>query len=214
MVFIYHLRLAILLIYVKIQSFLDKIKQSFARKLKHFSSINQKGMRFLPLAISFFLIAALGSCDKSSKSLRNDSGRLEILFLGHNSEHHNSSIYLPLLASHLATEGITFTYTNDPADLNPENLDKYDGLMIYANHDSITSEQEAALLSFVEKGKGFIPVHCASFCFRNSQKYVELVGGQFMKHKTDSFSTSIINKDHYITKSLREFYTWDETYEH
>jgi len=171
-------------------------------------------MRILPVVVSLIILALLGSCDKSSKSSRNDSGRLEILFLGHSSEHHNSAIYLPLLASHLATEGITFTYTNDPSDLNPENLDKYDGLMIYANHDSITSEQEAALLSFVEKGKGFIPVHCASFCFRNSQKYVELVGGQFMKHKTDSFSTSIINKDHYITKSLHEFYTWDETYEH
>jgi putative membrane-bound dehydrogenase-like protein len=107
-----------------------------------------------------------------------------------------------------------FTYTSDPADLNPENLDKYDGLMIYANHDSITAEQEAALMDFVEKGKGFIPVHCASYCFRNSPKYIDLVGGQFMKHKTDSFSTSIINKDHYITKSLQEFYTWDETYEH
>ncbi len=154
------------------------------------------------------------SCSKRSKSLRDDSGKLEILFLGHDSEHHNSAIYLPLLAGQLSKEGIVFTYTSDPADLNTENLNKYDGLMIYANHESITPEQETALLDFVNKGKGFIPIHCASFCFQNSPKYIDLVGGQFLKHKTDTFTASIIKKDHPITKSLKEFSTWDETYEH
>ena len=86
--------------------------------------------------------------------------------------------------------------------------------MIYANHDSITSDQEKALLTFVESGKGFIPVHCASWCFRNSEKYIDLVGGQFLKHKTDSFTTEIIKKDHAITQQLQPFATWDETYEH
>jgi putative membrane-bound dehydrogenase-like protein len=154
------------------------------------------------------------SCDRRSASLRDDSGKLEILFLGHNSEHHNAAAYLPLLASHLAIEGINFTYTSNPNDLNTENLSKYDGLMIYANHEQITPAQETALLEFIEKGKGFIPVHCASFCFQNSPKYIDLVGGQFLRHKTDTFTTSIINKDHPIMKSLEEFSTWDETYEH
>jgi hypothetical protein len=86
--------------------------------------------------------------------------------------------------------------------------------MIYANHEQITPEQENALLSFVEKGKGFIPVHCASFCFQNSPKYINLVGGQFLKHGTDTFTASIIKKDHFIVNSLNEFSTWDETYVH
>jgi putative membrane-bound dehydrogenase-like protein len=136
------------------------------------------------------------------------------LFLGHDSEHHNSAILLPLLASQLSLEGISFTYTSDPAALNPENLDKYDALMIYANHDSISAEQESALLDFVDKGKGFIPVHSASWCFRNSDKYIDLVGGQFLKHKTDTFTTEITKTDHTITQQLKSFSTWDETYEH
>ncbi len=121
---------------------------------------------------------------------------------------------MPLLASTLSKEGISFTYTENPADLNADNLDKYDGLMIYANHEQITPEQETSLLDFVDKGRGFIPVHCASFCFQNSPKYIELVGGQFMKHGTDSFTTSIIKKDHVIVNTLDEFSTWDETYVH
>jgi type 1 glutamine amidotransferase len=86
--------------------------------------------------------------------------------------------------------------------------------MIYANHDSITTSQETALLSFVEKGRGFIPVHCASWCFRNSPKYIDLVGGSFQHIKTDSFTTEIIKKDHAITQELQPFATWDETYVH
>ena len=42
----------------------------------------------------------------------------------------------------------------------------------------LTPEQEKALLEFVESGKGFIPLHCASYCFLNSPKYVEMVGAQ------------------------------------
>jgi putative membrane-bound dehydrogenase-like protein len=86
--------------------------------------------------------------------------------------------------------------------------------MIYANHETITPEQEKALLNFVEKGKGFIPIHSASFCFQNSPEYISLVGGQFLKHDTDTFTAQVIKKDHPIVKSLEEFSTWDETYIH
>ncbi len=156
----------------------------------------------------------ISSCTNSSKSLRDDSGRIELLFLGHASEHHNSALYLPLLASSLSKEGIFFTYTDNPNDLNAGNLAKYDGLVIYANHEQITPEQEKALLDFVDGGKGFIPIHCASFCFQNSPKYIDLVGGQFMKHGTDTFTTAIVKKDHAIVNPLNEFSTWDETYVH
>lgn len=171
-------------------------------------------MRFSVVIICLAIITLVASCSQSSKSLRNGSGRIEILFLGHNSEHHNSAVLMPMLASQLSLEGISLSYTSDPKDLNTENLNNYDALMIYANHDSITSDQEKALVSFVEGGKGFIPVHCASWCFRNSDKYIDLVGGQFLKHKTDTFSTEIVNKDHPVTQGFESFVTWDETYEH
>lgn len=164
--------------------------------------------RFHVYFLSMICCLAWAACGKQAPR------KIEILFLGHQSEHHNSALYMPMLASALATEGIQLTYTDNPDDLNSSNLAQYDGLMLYANHDSITPPQEEALLQFVKSGKGFIPVHCASYCFRNSPEFVSMVGGQFLKHGTDSFTAVITNKTHPVTQSLKEFATWDETYVH
>ena len=64
--------------------------------------------------------------------------------------------------------------------------------MLYANHDSITASQEKALFDFVASGKGFLPIHCASYCFRNSDDFVALVGAQFKEHGTGTFTAEII----------------------
>ena len=72
--------------------------------------------------------------------------KIEILFLGHNSPHHDSAKFEPMLKDALASEPFRFTYTADPKDLNDANLAKYDELMIYANHTKIEPEQEKALL--------------------------------------------------------------------
>lgn len=166
----------------------------------------------LLFAISGTLLLACGG----RHHVKKDSGprTIEVLFLGHSSEHHPSARHLPVLASVLSKEGIHFSYAEDPDDLNAENLAWYDAVMIYANHDSITLTQEEALLDFVDNGGGFIPVHCASFCFRNSPDYVRLVGGQFQTHDTATFVAEIIHKDHPIMQSLDTFSTWDETYVH
>ena len=79
------------------------------------------------------------------------------------------------------------TYTDQLSDLNPATLARYDALVIYANHTRISPEQEKALLDYVESGHGLVPIHCASFCFLNSPKYIELVGGQFKSHGTGRF---------------------------
>jgi putative membrane-bound dehydrogenase-like protein len=154
----------------------------------------------------------------SSKNDQKESGprRIEILFLGHDRPHHkhNSAEFMPMLAGALSKDGINFTYTDQLSDLNVETLGRYDGLMIYANHDEIDPSQEEALLKFVEEGNGFIPVHCASYCFRNSDAYVNLVGAQFKSHGTDTFTTEIVNSVHPAIQGVKEFSTWDETYVH
>src|SRR5262249_14615941 len=115
----------------------------------------------------------------------------------------------------LEKRGIDITYTGSAkAALNPDVLAKYDGLVIYANTTKITSEQEAALLAYVAGGKGFIPIHCASYCFLNSPKYIELVGAQFKSHGTGTFRTTIAEPDHPIMKGYKGFESWDETYVH
>ena len=161
---------------------------------------------FIQNSFLWILILVLSACSPKKEAPR----KIEILFLGHDSEHHNSYKYAPLLAGALAQKGINISYTDNPDDLNPDNLSLYDGLILYANHDSITASQEKALLSFVKGGKGFLPIHCASFCFRNSDDFVEMVGAQFKSHETGTFTAEIVNQDHPITNSLEPFETWDE----
>jgi type 1 glutamine amidotransferase len=140
--------------------------------------------------------------------------KIEILFLGHKSPHHNSTKFAPMLKEALAAEPFNFTYSVDPADLNDANLAKYDEIIIYANHSKITPEQEKALLDFVASGKGFLPLHSASFCFQNSPAYIALVGAQFQKHKTGEFVTDIVKPDHAVMLGIQPFQVWDETYVH
>ncbi len=162
-----------------------------------------------------YILVLVGCGQKPAyQALSDEPRRAEILFLGHGSRHHNSEKLFPFLAKPLFQKGINFTYTNDPDDLNETNLKNFDGVAIYANHDEITLEQEKALKDFVEGGKGLIPLHSASFCFRNSDWFVSTVGGQFKSHGTEEFTVDIIASEHPIMDGIEEFETWDETYVH
>ncbi|NRF41164.1 PVC-type heme-binding CxxCH protein [Pedobacter foliorum] len=140
--------------------------------------------------------------------------RAEVLFLGNESTHHNSSKLAPMLISPLFALGINVTYTADTSLLNTETLNKYDGIIIYGNYDTITPDKEKALKDFVEGGKALIPIHSASFCFQNSDWYIKAVGGQFSTHKTGVFSAVTVNKNHPVMKGVNPFSSWDETYVH
>ena len=139
--------------------------------------------------------------------------RLSLLFLG-DSGHHQPRERSKQLIPVLSERGIDVEYSDRIEDLNSEKLRLYDGLIIYANWGTISSTQERALLDFVASGKGFIPLHCASYCFLNSPEYVALVGAQFQRHGTGVFRTDDLEADHPILQGLDGFETWDETYVH
>jgi putative membrane-bound dehydrogenase-like protein len=169
-------------------------------------------------SLSLFLLASVflwSGCGKNKSFLSmTDPRRVEILVLGHESEHHNSEKLMMYLETPLFQKGINLTYTSDPNDLNEDVLYNYDGLMIYANHDSISPSQEKALKNYIQSGKALIPIHSASWCFRNSDWFVSAVGGQFSTHGTGRFTTSIVDASHPAMAGIHEFETWDETYVH
>jgi putative membrane-bound dehydrogenase-like protein len=142
------------------------------------------------------------------------AGPLKLLFLGDNG-HHQPAARFKELQPVLKERGIELTYTDKLDELNAETLGKYAGLVIYANQEKISPEQEAALLEYVASGKGLIPLHCASFCFLNSDKYIELVGAQFQRHGTGTFRTIVAGEDtNPILRGFGGFESWDETYVH
>ena len=141
-------------------------------------------------------------------------GKLKVLFLGHDSKHHNSNEYCPLITAALAPDDIDIEYSTKVDSLNEQNLARFDAVMLYANHGLISEEQLNALIGFVEAGKGFVPVHCASACFGRFPRFVSLVGARFKSHKSGVFRASIIAPQHPVMKGLAEFESWDETYVH
>lgn len=150
---------------------------------------------------------------EAEASARADSPPIHVLFLGDRG-HHAPSDRAAQIAPVLALRGIDVVYTEDLGALNPENLQKYDAVFIYANIDSMPAEREQALWDYVEGGGGFVPIHCASACLGNSDRYIALVGGRFQSHGTGEFDTKIVEPDHPIMAGFQPFRTWDETYVH
>ena len=138
---------------------------------------------------------------------------LNVLFLG-DKGHHKPSDRAAQLIPALEPRGIKVTYSEKMSDLSLDNLRKYDGLIIYSNTTEISPQQESALLEYVAGGGGFIPLHCASYCFLNSPAYIDLVGAQFSKHGGEVFKTEIVEPQHPIMQGFGGFQSWDETYIH
>lgn len=165
--------------------------------------------------ICFFTVFALNSgltCDSTHAA----NQRLRLQFLG-DQGHHQPARRASELLPELGKRGIDVQYTEDiEGTLNSENLAGLDGLIVYANIDNITEQQADALLTYVQGGGGFIPLHCASFCFRNNDEIVALIGAQFQRHGGEVFrvATSKEGESHPVMQGYRSFESWDETYVH
>jgi putative membrane-bound dehydrogenase-like protein len=139
--------------------------------------------------------------------------RVEVLFFGDDGHHQPLERYR-IFKEVSGNRGINLTYEKRMSALTPENLAKYDVLLVYANHQEITPDQLDAVRGFVEKGGGFMPVHCGSACFKKTDAYVDLVGGQIEGHGDGTFSARVVEPGHPAMKGYKPFQTWDETYRH
>jgi uncharacterized protein len=147
-----------------------------------------------------------------------DARRLEILFLGAptaNGPYHDPITRYRSFKRVTGVHGINLTYSESLEEaLDPKFLAQFDGLLLYANWDRISPEQERALLSYVEQGGGFVPVHCASACFGHSDPFIRLVGGRFRRHGAEIFAPITVAPDHPAIEGVSPVEAWDETYVH
>lgn len=141
------------------------------------------------------------------------AAEINVIFIGDNGPHRPEERFR-IIQPVLAQRGIDLVYTDQVTDLNPDSLANYQAVMLYANIDRIAPREEKALLEFVESGGGFVPIHCASFCFRNSEAVVALIGAQFLRHGTGVFRTEIVEPRHPVMEGFAGIESWDETYVH
>jgi putative membrane-bound dehydrogenase-like protein len=167
-------------------------------------------------------LAALGVVfAKPLLTPKPEARRLEVLFFGAptaNGPGHDPITRYRVIKRHLGTEGIDFTYTQDPAEaLNADTLSKYDALLMYGNWEQggpMPSDQLKALTEYVEDGGAFLPIHCASACYGGSPEFIKLVGGRFKSHTDGVFKVTNVNQSHPIMRTYGGFRAWDETYVH
>lgn len=147
-----------------------------------------------------------------------DARRLEILFLGAptaNGPNHDPITRYRVLKKALGVEGINLTYSENLAEaFDPDFLGEFDALLLYGNWRTLEAAREESLLDYVAEGHGFLPIHCASACFGNSDAFISLVGARFRRHDGGVFAPKTINADHPIMVGLTPVEAWDETYVH
>ena len=170
-------------------------------------------IRSLLLALATATTALASSPARGQAPVPEGTRPISVLFLG-DKGHHNPAARAAGLIPVMAGRGVAVTYTEDLAAIEPANLAKYDALLVYANIESLAPEKAKAIVDYVAQGGGFVPVHCASFCFQDAPEVVALMGGQFLRHGTGTFETKVVASDHPIMKGLIPFKTWDETYVH
>jgi uncharacterized protein len=178
-------------------------------------------MHFFRLSL-LLPLAALGAVLAKPLITPNpDARRLEVLFFGAptaNGPGHDPVTRYRIIKRNLGTEGINFTYIEDPAEaLNSATLAKYDALLMYGNWEQngpMPADQLRALTSYVDGGGAFLPIHCASACYGASPEFIKLVGGRFKEHTAAVFRATNVNPEHPVMRGYKGFEAWDETYVH
>ena len=165
------------------------------------------------MRLRFSLAALVAVAALSLQSAGMAAEPLKVLFLG-DEGHHRPAERFAQVQGLLADRGVEMVYTDDLGDLSAEKLAGYDALAVFANIDSLPGDAEAAMLAYVRGGGGLVPLHCASFCFRDSPVWIDLVGAQFERHGTGEFRTEIVAADHPVMQGFEGFESWDETYVH
>jgi type 1 glutamine amidotransferase len=106
-------------------------------------------------------------------------------------------------------------------------LSGYDLVVDYLTDSTLTDDQQASLLSFVEDGGGYLGVHCAADLTSTHDgdggidareepfpALSELLGGYFFDHpEQSSFEVDIVDADHPVTAGVSDFEVFDEPYQ-
>jgi hypothetical protein len=136
------------------------------------------------------------------------------LILTGGSQAHDHKRIGPLLVDYLKDTGnIDPTLTGDKSILESPDLRYYDLCVFYITVRNLTNEQESNITSFVAEGKGFAGIHPSTVVSEENEKYIDMIGSQFINHSHyHEFPVTIKDKDHPITQGVSDFRISDELY--
>ena len=129
-----------------------------------------------------------------------------------------------------ANDDITLTVVQHPKAqewFKPERAAAYDVLVFYDMWQEISDEAKAGLISVLKQGKGLVALHHCLGSFQKWDEYANIIGGRYhldnwthdgkempgstYKHDVD-FKVHIADRNHPVTRGLKDFAIHDETY--
>jgi len=109
----------------------------------------------------------------------------------------------------------------------PENREKYDVLVLYHMWQTITPEQADLFAGTVREGKPVVALHHSICAYDDWPEYYNIIGGKYF-HKATTvngvsyqpssyihdlhFRVKVVNPRHPVTKGVKDFDIFDETY--
>jgi type 1 glutamine amidotransferase len=78
--------------------------------------------------------------------------------------------------------------------LSPENLKHYDAVVFASTTGDLPLPDKQGFLDWIKAGHGFIGIHAASDTFHGYPEFIEMLGGEFMRHGPQ-VGVECINKD-------------------
>lgn len=105
-------------------------------------------------------------------------------------------------------------------------VSRYDVLLFYDMFDAITPAQQNAYVALLNKGASMIFLHHALVSYQDWPEFIRIVGGQYHTHpvavKGDTLKANyehdvtipvkVEDKDHPVTRGIRDFEIFDEVY--
>jgi uncharacterized protein len=127
----------------------------------------------------------------------------------------------PVIAKFLAKDKrLEIQTVADPHQLSSATLHKYDVVVVHFMNWKVPAPDKAArenFSKFIENGGGMVMVHFACGAWQDWPGFVKIAGRvynpKFRGHdRRGPFTVEIVDKDHEITKGMKDFETFDELY--
>ncbi|MDC1206708.1 hypothetical protein N8Z81_03950, partial [Akkermansiaceae bacterium] len=79
-----------------------------------------------------------------------------LYFSQQNNSHHSPSNFITELRRAFGERGIHLKTSTQTQDLNESNLNLFDGVFFFGNHNSLGNEEQSAVLDFANQGGGIV----------------------------------------------------------
>lgn len=168
--------------------------------------------------INFILVILLLFINMVSAFAQNHSrNQFEVLVYTSPDKWHNVSEPTALLEFQKLANRHAFglTATQVVSNFNDENLQKYDVVIfLHSTSRDLSDEQVDSFKKFIRSGGGYVGIHAASVCKKESEWFQKLVGRTFTDHPQEQTAVmQVKDKNHPATMHLSDKWIWtDEWY--